>query len=69
MADPKSRDVIGKGIKENRESWYIQGHIGSTWKDGQYFRTRDFSIEPPQNEIEALLQKIVASSSASRPKP
>ena len=28
----------------------------------QYFRTRDFSIEPPQNEIEALLQKIVASS-------
>ena len=28
----------------------------------QYFRTRDFSIEPPQNEIEALLQKVVASS-------
>lgn len=28
----------------------------------QYFRTRDFSIEPPQNEIEALLQKIVAST-------
>ncbi|MFO7596778.1 MAG: amino acid adenylation domain-containing protein, partial [Desulfocurvibacter africanus] len=25
-----------------------------------YFRNRDFSIEPPQNEIEAILQKIVA---------
>ena len=33
MADPKSRDIIGKGIKENRSQWFIQGHIGSTWKD------------------------------------
>lgn len=39
MADPKSRDIIGKGIKENRSQWFIQGHIGSTWKDNQYFRT------------------------------
>ena len=41
MADPKSRDIIGEGIKPNREQWYIQGHIGSTWKDGQYYRTRE----------------------------
>lgn len=41
MADPKSRLIIGDGIKGNRENWYIQGHIGSTWKDGQYHRTRD----------------------------
>ena len=40
MPDPKSRDIIGKGIKDNRRQWYIQGHIGSTWKDEQYFRTR-----------------------------
>lgn len=40
MADPKSRSIIGDGIKGNRESWYIQGHIGSAWKDGQYNRTR-----------------------------
>ena len=26
MADPKSRDIIGKGIKENRSQWFIQGH-------------------------------------------
>ncbi|MEG6504844.1 amino acid adenylation domain-containing protein [Nitratidesulfovibrio sp. 1201_IL3209] len=25
-----------------------------------YFRNRDFSVEPPRNEIEAILQKIVA---------
>ena len=29
MADPKSRDIIGKGIKENRSQWFIQGHIVS----------------------------------------
>lgn len=28
----------------------------------QYFHTRDFSIEPPQNEVEVILQKIVASA-------
>ncbi|MDR2574597.1 MAG: amino acid adenylation domain-containing protein [Desulfovibrio sp.] len=27
-----------------------------------YFHTRDFSIEPPQNELEAILQKIAASA-------
>ena len=41
MPDPKSRNVIGEGIKENREQWYIQGHIGATWKDEQYYRTRE----------------------------
>ena len=50
MADPKSRDVIGKGIKENRSKWYIQGHIGSTWKNGQYFRTRDMKYVRPAFE-------------------
>ena len=47
MADPKSRDIIGKGIQENRGQWYIQGHIGSAWKDGQYFRTRDMQYVRP----------------------
>ena len=28
MADPTSRDIIGKGIRDNRSHWYIQGHIG-----------------------------------------
>lgn len=25
MADPKSRNIIGEGIKENRSQWFIQG--------------------------------------------
>ena len=56
MADPKSRDIIGKGIKENRSNWFIQGHIGSTWKDEQYFRTRDMKYVRPA--FEDLLKRL-----------
>ena len=56
MADPKSRDIIGKGIKENRSQWFIQGHIGSTWKDNQYFRTRDMKYVRPA--FEDLLKRL-----------
>lgn len=56
MADPKSRSIIGDGIKGNRENWYIQGHIGSTWKDGQYHRTRDMKYVVPA--FEDLLERL-----------
>jgi len=41
MSEPNVRSNIGAGIKGSRESWYIQGHIGSTWQDGQYVRSRE----------------------------
>ena len=57
MPDPKSRDIIGKGIKDNRSQWYIQGHLGSTWKDEQYFRTRDMTyVRPAFEDLLARLQ-------------
>lgn len=56
MADPKSRDIIGNGIKDNRAAWYIQGHIGSTWKDGQYYRTREMEYVRPA--FEDLLHRL-----------
>ena len=56
MADPKSRDIIGKGIRDNRSHWYVQGHIGSTWKDGQYFRTREMQYVRPA--FEDLLHRL-----------
>ena len=56
MADPKSRDVIGKGIAEKRREWYVQGHIGSTWQNGQYVRTRDMKFVKPA--FEDLLERI-----------
>ena len=50
MPDPKSRDIIGKGMKGNREKWIVQGHIGSTWQDGQYVRSRDLKYVAPAFE-------------------
>ena len=41
MANPNVRSNIGNAIKDTRDKWYIQGHVGSTWQDGQYVRTRD----------------------------
>jgi len=41
MSEPKVRTNLGIAIKDSREKWYIQGHIGSTWQGGQYVRTRD----------------------------
>ena len=48
MADPKSRNIIGEGIKENREPVVHSGtYRVSTWKDGQYFRTREMKYVRP----------------------
>ncbi len=41
MPDPKSRDIIGKAMEGCRGEWIVQGHIGSTYQNGQYTRTRD----------------------------
>ena len=39
MSEPNVRTNIGSAIAGSREKWYIQGHIGSTWQEGLYFRT------------------------------
>lgn len=41
MSEPNVRSNIGAAIKGRREKWYIQGHIGSTWQNGQYVRSRN----------------------------
>ena len=56
MPDPKSRDIIGKAIAGCREKWFVQGHIGSTWQDGQYVRSRDMQFVKPA--FEDLLRRI-----------
>lgn len=56
MADPKSRDIIGKAMEGVRDQWYVQGHIGSTWQDGQYVRTRDMKYVEPA--FEDLLKRL-----------
>lgn len=57
MPDPKSRDIIGKAMKGNRENWFVQGHLGSTWQNGQYVRTRDIKyVKPAFEDLLARLQ-------------
>lgn len=56
MADPKSRDIIGKAIQPNRGKWVVQGHIGSTWQNGQYVRTRELEFVKPA--FEDLLMRL-----------
>ncbi len=56
MPDPKSRDIIGKAIAGNREKWIVQGHIGSTYQDGQYVRSREMKDVKPA--FEDLLRRI-----------
>ena len=56
MADPAARSALGVAIEPERKSWIIQGHIGSTWQDGQYVRTRDMSVIP--TAFEDLLERL-----------
>lgn len=56
MADPKSRDIIGRGIGGEREKWFVQGHVGSTNQNGQYVRTRDVKFAKPA--FEDLLKRL-----------
>ena len=56
MSEPKVRSAIGECIKDTREKWYIQGHIGSTWQDGQYVRTRE--LPKVKEAFEDLLARL-----------
>ena len=40
MSEPNVRSNIGAAIRGKRERWIIEGHIGSTWQNGQYVKTR-----------------------------
>ena len=41
MPDPGIRSKIGRGIREHRDKWIVQGHFGSLWINEQYERARD----------------------------
>jgi len=56
MSDPGQRSNLGTALEGHRDRWIIQGHIGSTWKDGQYKRTRE--IEPVKEAFEDLLARF-----------
>ena len=58
MSDPDMRSKLGRAMaaRGTRDKWIIQGHIGSTWQDGQYVRTRDLAAVRPA--FEDLLDRL-----------
>lgn len=44
MASPGVRDNFGVVLKNKRHSVMIAGHLGSAFKNGQYYRTRDSAV-------------------------
>ena len=56
MSEPKVRTNIGKALAGRREKWFIQGHVGSTWQEGQYVRTRD--VMKCREAFEDLLERL-----------
>lgn len=56
MAEPRVRSNIGAALEGRREKWLIQGHIGSTWQNGQYERTRELDKVKPA--FEDLLNRL-----------
>ena len=51
MSDPAVRSALGEALEP-----IIQGHIGSTWQDGQYVRTRELDQVRPA--FEDLLERL-----------
>lgn len=58
MSNPEIRRKLGNAMAKlsSRDRWIIQGHIGSTWQDGQYVRTRD--VEKCREAFEDLLRLL-----------
>ncbi len=44
MPEPNVRTYIGNALNGRRDKVILQGHIGATWQNGQYFRTRDVQL-------------------------
>ncbi|HEX7713430.1 MAG TPA: aldo/keto reductase [Bacillota bacterium] len=56
MPSPEIRDYFGVAIQGHREKINIAGHLGSTLKDGQYFRTRD--LQKSEAFFDDLLKRL-----------
>lgn len=56
MSEPNVRSNIGAALEGQRDRWIIQGHIGSTWQNGQYVRTRE--LAKVQDAFQDLLTRL-----------
>ena len=55
-SDPELRAAVGRALKGRREKFYIQSHICSVWKNGQYLRTRN--LEEVKAGFEEMMQLL-----------
>ena len=56
-AEPDVRDAFGTLLKPYRSNFYIQGHVGACWHEGQYLRTREQAhVVPAFEDFLARLQ-------------
>lgn len=53
---PQVRKNLGKGISGRRHQVYIQGHLCTTWINGQYKRTRE--LKEVQDSFEEMLRLL-----------
>ncbi len=59
-SDPVFQENIGYAIKKlGRSNIYIQGHLCSAWKNGQYYRTRN--IDDTKKAFEDMLKQMNTS--------
>ena len=56
MSEPNVRTNIGAALVGQRGKWIVQGHIGSTWQNGQYVRTRQ--LDAVKAGFEDLLTRL-----------
>lgn len=56
MSEPNVRTNLGEAIKGFRDQWIVQGHLGATWQNGQYARTRE--IKKVKEAFEDLLNRF-----------
>ena len=56
-SNPQVRAAVGKALEGRRNKFYIQSHICSVWKKGQYKRTRNITeVREGMEEMLALLK-------------
>lgn len=55
-SNPDLRSNIGAALAGRREGFVIQGHLCTTWEDGQYLRTRD--TQKTEAAFEDLLRRL-----------
>lgn len=57
--DPEMRSALGEAMAGRRESFVLQAHLCTAWKDGQYERTRD--IGEVRRSFEDQLERLETS--------